>query len=388
MRTIVDRTTEALSVEVCSVYLMDRDTARLHLAATNGLDRDQIGRVTLAVGEGITGGAAASGQPIASPDVRADPRFKWVPRLRPRRFTSMLSVPLPWNDSIIGVLNVQTDRDAAVLAARRSSSWSRSGRSSAASSRRAGSRPRRSSSSRRSPPSTGPGPSCWPWSRTSCARRWPSCGPTWTCWPTRADRATGEAPAAARSPTTGATRPIDQVTRLDRLVDSILASVRGEGLAAARPRRRSTSARAVGETIDALPPLLRGHPLRWERRRRTPLSRHRRRGALPPGPGAPARERGQVRAARAGASPWAPGGRRRGPGLRHRRRPRHPDEEWESVFEAYVRSAPSGRAAPGSGFTRRGGSWTRWAAASGSRATATAAAGSWLRCPAARRSRR
>src|SRR5450759_5965077 len=63
MRTIVDRTTDALSVEVCSVYLMERDEARLRLAATNGLDRDQIGTVTLAVGEGLTGSAAQIGLP-------------------------------------------------------------------------------------------------------------------------------------------------------------------------------------------------------------------------------------------------------------------------------------------------------------------------------------
>src|ERR1035437_5013478 len=107
MRTIVDRTTDALNVEVCSVYLMDRDAARLRLAATNCLDRDQIGVVTLAVGEGLTGSAAQIGQPIASPDVRVDPRFKWVPGFDQSQFVSMLSVPMPWNDSIIGVINVQ-----------------------------------------------------------------------------------------------------------------------------------------------------------------------------------------------------------------------------------------------------------------------------------------
>jgi phosphotransferase system, enzyme I, PtsP len=106
MRTIVDRTTDALSVEVCSVYLMERDEARLRLAATNGLDRDQIGTVTLAVGEGLTGSAAQIGLPIASPDVRADPRFKWVPGFDQSQFVSMLSVPMPWNDSIIGFSNV------------------------------------------------------------------------------------------------------------------------------------------------------------------------------------------------------------------------------------------------------------------------------------------
>ena len=107
MRTIVDRTTDALSVEVCSVYLMERDAARLRLAATNGLDRDQIGSVTLAVGEGLTGHAALIGQPVASTDVRIDPRFKWVPGFDESQFVSMLSVPLPWNDTVIGVINVQ-----------------------------------------------------------------------------------------------------------------------------------------------------------------------------------------------------------------------------------------------------------------------------------------
>ena len=52
MRTIVDGTTAALGVEVCSFYLADRDQTRLTLAATNGLDRSQVGRVSLAVRRG------------------------------------------------------------------------------------------------------------------------------------------------------------------------------------------------------------------------------------------------------------------------------------------------------------------------------------------------
>ena len=65
MRTIVDRTTAAMGVEVCSFYLADRDRTRLTLAATNGLDRTQVGRVSLAFGEGITGRVAAGREPIA-----------------------------------------------------------------------------------------------------------------------------------------------------------------------------------------------------------------------------------------------------------------------------------------------------------------------------------
>ncbi len=86
MRTLVDRTTLALGVEVCSFYLLDRD----------------------GTGEGVTGLAAAERRPVQVPDVRVDPHFKWIPGFDVAGLTSMLSVPLTWDDRLVGVLNVQT----------------------------------------------------------------------------------------------------------------------------------------------------------------------------------------------------------------------------------------------------------------------------------------
>ena len=74
MRTVVDRTTVAMGVEVCSFYLLDRDGQTLTLAATNGLDTSQVDRVSLAMGQGITGRAAATRTPVLSPDVTVDER--------------------------------------------------------------------------------------------------------------------------------------------------------------------------------------------------------------------------------------------------------------------------------------------------------------------------
>ena len=45
--------------DVSSLYLLDRDGAYLTLAATNGLDRYQIGRARVPFGEGVTGRVAA-----------------------------------------------------------------------------------------------------------------------------------------------------------------------------------------------------------------------------------------------------------------------------------------------------------------------------------------
>ena len=111
LEIVVDGTRDVLHADVSSLYLLDRDGAYLTLAATNGLDRFQIGRARVPFGEGVTGHVARTRQPLVIPDVKADPRFLWVRGIDQRRFiASMLSVPLVWHDQTAGVLNVQTER--------------------------------------------------------------------------------------------------------------------------------------------------------------------------------------------------------------------------------------------------------------------------------------
>ena len=111
LETVVDGTRDALHADVTSLYLLDRDGLYLTLAATTGLDRFQIGRARVPYGEGVTGRVASSREPLVIRDVGSDPRFLWVRGLDQRRFvTSMLSVPLSWHDQVVGVLNIQTER--------------------------------------------------------------------------------------------------------------------------------------------------------------------------------------------------------------------------------------------------------------------------------------
>jgi K+-sensing histidine kinase KdpD len=256
MRTIVDRTTAAMGVQVCSFYLADRDRTRLTLAATNGLDRTQVGRVSLAVGEGITGRVAAGRAPIAVPDVTRDPRFSWVRGFDIEDLHAMLSVPLVWHEKVVGVLNVQAKARrefrpeeieflqtiAALLAG-----IVEKGRLTAEVEARLAQL-----------------------TALDAARAELLSVVTHELrTPLSVVRVYVDllAEAAADGPNADADAwrdaASDQLARLDRQVDSILASVRGEGLTGLS-RAPFDAVASVGETVETLRLLLRPHPIRWD----------------------------------------------------------------------------------------------------------------------------
>jgi DNA-binding PucR family transcriptional regulator/putative methionine-R-sulfoxide reductase with GAF domain len=106
LELIIRETTSAIGVDVCSLYLL---TGReLLLTATNGLNENMVGKVTMRVGEGITGWVADSRHPAVVPDVSKEPHWKWVPGLDEDRFHSMASVPIESGPRLVGVLNVQS----------------------------------------------------------------------------------------------------------------------------------------------------------------------------------------------------------------------------------------------------------------------------------------
>jgi signal transduction histidine kinase len=259
MRTLVDRTTLALGVEVCSFYLLNRDGERLTLAATNGLDPDQVGRVSLALGEGLTGRAAEAREPVQSTDVTVDPRFSWVRGFDIHGLHAMLSVPLVWNEAVVGVLNVQTteireftreDVDLLSTIAALLAGIVEKGRMQAEAEAQLD-RLSQLDAARaellavvthelRTP--------------LAVVRAYVD-----LLADAAATNAAGPTVDAVENWRAGAT---DQVTRLDRLVDSILASVRGEGLTGLR-RDPFDVAGAISNTVGTLALLLRTRAVRW-----------------------------------------------------------------------------------------------------------------------------
>jgi signal transduction histidine kinase len=260
MRTLVDRTTIAMGVEVCSFYLLNRDGERLTLAATNGLDRSQVGRVSLRLGEGITGRAADGREPVQSADVTVDPRFSWVRGFDIHGLHAMLSVPLVWNEAVVGVLNVQTteireftheDVELLLTIAALLAGIVEKGRMQAEAAAQLD-RLSQLDAARaellavvthelRTP--------------LAVVRAYVD-----LLADAAASNAGGPTVDAVESWRAGAT---DQVTRLDRLVDSILASVRGEGLTGLR-RDPFDVVGSISNTVGTLALLLRTRAVRWD----------------------------------------------------------------------------------------------------------------------------
>jgi signal transduction histidine kinase len=345
MHTIIERTGVALGVEGVSFYLLDPATQRLTLAATNGLDPFHVGKVSLAVGEGVTGTAALEQRPIEVPDVRLEPRFKWVRGYDLKDLTSMLSVPLTWNDRVVGVLNLQTkatrrfdehDVELVTTIAALLAGIVEKGRL------------QREAETQLETLTALDAARAELLGVVTHELRTPL-SVVRAYLDLLAEAGTGAGDVSPRATIeewhAAAT---DQVTRLDRLVDSILASVRGEGLVGLE-RVPFDVTRAAAETIDLMAPLLRAHRLRWEHGE-GPLV------AL----GDESRFRQVLEHLLENEAKYAPAGWGVSVGAWRLGRevqvyvtddgPGVPAGEWERVFDAYVRVRGGGRSGSGIGL--------------------------------------
>ena len=96
---------EALSSEVCSIYLL-RDGA-LELFATRGLNEAAVHVTRLGLGEGLVGTIAENVETLNLDEAAAHPNFRYVPETGEERFHSFAGVPIVRSERAVGVLAVQ-----------------------------------------------------------------------------------------------------------------------------------------------------------------------------------------------------------------------------------------------------------------------------------------
>lgn len=107
LQLIVERVQSAMQTDVCSVYLLDAAQNRYVLMATEGLNRDAVGQVSLGYSEGLVGLVGVREEPINLEHAQQHHRYKYFPETGEERFESFLGVPVIHHKKVLGVIVVQ-----------------------------------------------------------------------------------------------------------------------------------------------------------------------------------------------------------------------------------------------------------------------------------------
>ena len=91
---IVERVRAAMGTQVCSVYLLDPQSNRFVLMATEGLNKSSIGQVSMAPSEGLVGLVGTREEPLNLEDAASHPRFRYFAETGEERYASFLGAPI------------------------------------------------------------------------------------------------------------------------------------------------------------------------------------------------------------------------------------------------------------------------------------------------------
>jgi len=110
LRHLVDTIIRAISCHAAFIYLYEKEKERLVLASTSAQYQRLVGKIELALGEGINGWVGMTMQPVILKDeAMNDPRFRYYPELEEEKFQSIMSVPIIAKDRhLIGVITLHT----------------------------------------------------------------------------------------------------------------------------------------------------------------------------------------------------------------------------------------------------------------------------------------
>lgn len=111
LKHIVEVVVEVTKADACLLYLLSDSREELILRASKNPHPKLIGRITIGLGEGITGWVARERTRVVIPsNANDDPRFKFFHNLPEDRYQAFVSVPIMAKKEVVGVINVQHKR--------------------------------------------------------------------------------------------------------------------------------------------------------------------------------------------------------------------------------------------------------------------------------------
>ncbi|MGA2382574.1 MAG: GAF domain-containing protein [Gemmatimonadales bacterium] len=105
---VTEMAARVMGAKATSLHLVDDASGQLLLRATHNIGATEQQFSCIALGRGIAGQVAASGQPIIVPDVQADDRYLTRALADVEGWVSVLSVPLVVRDRVVGVFGCFT----------------------------------------------------------------------------------------------------------------------------------------------------------------------------------------------------------------------------------------------------------------------------------------
>ena len=107
VRETVESIRSALGIKGCALFLYDRRSHSLELAASAGLSEEYLNKGTVSALHSIAD--SLKDGPVAVSDVGDDPRIQYPDAARKEGIASILSVPIMIGDDAIGAVRVYTD---------------------------------------------------------------------------------------------------------------------------------------------------------------------------------------------------------------------------------------------------------------------------------------
>ena len=111
LKHIVEVVVDVTKADACLLYLLSDRRDELVLRASKNPHPKLIGRISIGLGEGITGWVAREKVRVVIPkNASDDPRFKFFNHLPEDKYQGFVSVPIETKGVVVGVINVQHKR--------------------------------------------------------------------------------------------------------------------------------------------------------------------------------------------------------------------------------------------------------------------------------------